>query len=282
MSEQTWRVDVDGIERNVTVDTDPESGRTVIRVDGRLAAKPLSPADREREFAVGTSRYSLQRSAQGGFSLDLVSREVAAGFVHTTHRGTTQVPEPERRWTTGRIVWAIVGIVLGLFIARVAWISAQYMRVPWKPYASSDGAFKTIFPGDPTEETEALNLAGDIWTFHMLQGTYRAHTYMLGYFDAHMVIVEQNSDALLDRFLGGVASGEKMVLSSKQKTTFRRDHALDFTADVPKTEEHGRAAARGRIVLHGRRFYMIWAIVPMGQTSAYDVEKFLKGFDLPQ
>ncbi|HYM59489.1 MAG TPA: hypothetical protein VEZ11_01210 [Thermoanaerobaculia bacterium] len=278
MTHQAWSVDVDGAERSVTADSDPETGKTVVRVDGRLVAKPLSPADREREFAVGSSRYSVRRSADGGFDLDFVSQEVAA--VHPTLQGTT--PLPERRWTTGRIVWAIVGIVVGLFIARVAWISAQYMRVPWKTYASPDGAFKAIFPGDPTEETEDLNLKGDIWSFHMLHGTYRAHTYVLGYFDAHMVVVEQNSDSLLDRFLGGVASGEKMVLSSKQKTTFRRDHALDFTADVPKTEEHGTAAARGRLVLHGRRFYMIWTIVPVGQTSAYDVEKFIKGFDLSE
>jgi hypothetical protein len=46
-----------------------------------------------------------------------------------------------------------------------------------------------------------------------------------------------------------------MALDSSQKTTYHRDHALDFTASVPRTKEHGTATARGRIILHHNRLY---------------------------
>ncbi len=170
--------------------------------------------------------------------------------------------------------------MIALVIGRDAWVSMQYMRVPCKTYTPSDSSFTAIFPGDPTEEKQDINIAGDIWSIHMLHGSYHAHAYLLGYVDAHVIVVEENSDSLLDRFLGGMTSGEKMKLLTKQKTTFRRDHALDFTAEVPKTDEHPTGTVRGRLVLHHKRFYILWAITPQGQSSAYDVEKFFKGFDV--
>jgi hypothetical protein len=250
----------------------------MIRVDGRLAAKPLGSAEQEREFPVGSTRWALRRSGDG-FTLDPVSQEAPPAAAGPGNR-TKTVPEEKKTWTTGKIIWLCVAIVVGLFMSRVAWVSAQYMRVPWQTYSPPDHSFTAIFPGDPKEETENLNLKGDIWTFHALHGTYRSHAYMLGYVDAHVVVVDANSDALIERFLGGVMSGDRMHLLSSQKTTFRRDHALDFMAEVPMTAERPSASVRGRIVLHGNRLYMIWVIVPRGQESAVDVEKFLKTFDV--
>jgi hypothetical protein len=66
-----WNVTVGGRERQVSVDHG-ESGKDVIKVDGRTVARPLTPQEQERIFAIEGVQYAVRR-AEGGFTIDLLS-----------------------------------------------------------------------------------------------------------------------------------------------------------------------------------------------------------------
>ena len=65
-----WNVDVDGREYVVSVDR-AENGKDVVRVDGRVAAKPISPEEKDRAISVGGFPYSLRRLSADKYDLDL-------------------------------------------------------------------------------------------------------------------------------------------------------------------------------------------------------------------
>ena len=63
MAEAKWTVDVGGVEHLVALQTDAQTGRTAIRVDGRIAGRPLSGTDQERVILVGYAKYFVRRAA---------------------------------------------------------------------------------------------------------------------------------------------------------------------------------------------------------------------------
>lgn len=68
----TWNVDVDGREYVVSVDR-AENGKDVVRVDGRVAAKPISSEEKDRSISVGGCPYSLRRLSADKYDLNLAS-----------------------------------------------------------------------------------------------------------------------------------------------------------------------------------------------------------------
>ena len=69
MNSQTWDVSVSGREFAVCV-LEGEGGKWFVRVDGRAAAKPLGPDEKERIVPVGGALYRLHRSQKNEFALD--------------------------------------------------------------------------------------------------------------------------------------------------------------------------------------------------------------------
>ena len=61
---KNWNVTVAGRERYISVEP-AESGREVIRVDGRTAARPLAGDDQERVFEIDGERYTIRRAPEG-------------------------------------------------------------------------------------------------------------------------------------------------------------------------------------------------------------------------
>ncbi|HEY3051824.1 MAG TPA: hypothetical protein VGK04_00360 [Thermoanaerobaculia bacterium] len=66
-----WNLSVKGKRREVVVDGSA-SGENVIRVDGRLAARPLDADETQRAFIVDGVAYSLRRSGAEDFELTAI------------------------------------------------------------------------------------------------------------------------------------------------------------------------------------------------------------------
>jgi len=65
-----WNVDVDGQDYVVTVDRG-ENGKDIVRINGRVAAKPISAEEKHRSINVGGSAYILQRLSADKYDLQL-------------------------------------------------------------------------------------------------------------------------------------------------------------------------------------------------------------------
>jgi hypothetical protein len=71
----SWEIDLDGATHTVTVERS-EAGKDVIRVDGRVAAKPLGSDEDERFISVAGYSY-LVRRVDDSFELDVADAQVA-------------------------------------------------------------------------------------------------------------------------------------------------------------------------------------------------------------
>src|SRR3954469_20935265 len=72
-----WHVEVEGQVYDVTV-WRGENGKDVVRVNGRVAAKPIAPDESERAVDVSGRMYTLRR--QGADKFDLQGGDVSANM----------------------------------------------------------------------------------------------------------------------------------------------------------------------------------------------------------
>src|SRR5687768_6793689 len=137
---KSWNVDVDGAERRVVAETDPESGRTQIRVDGRMAARPMGAHESERKFTVGLTGYVLRRDDAGELDLDLDPDAPLPAVAPPAYKQKEPIEKP-RSATKGKILGVILTL---LIIPAVRWGTdvVRYMRVPWKVYDPADHKFR--------------------------------------------------------------------------------------------------------------------------------------------
>jgi hypothetical protein len=65
----TWDIELGGATHTVTVER-TESGKDMVRVDGRVAAKPMAADEPERNLSVAGYPYVLRRTSASTFALD--------------------------------------------------------------------------------------------------------------------------------------------------------------------------------------------------------------------
>jgi translation initiation factor 2B subunit (eIF-2B alpha/beta/delta family) len=82
-----WDVTVKGRNHEIRLDR-AENGKQVIRVDGRVAAKPVGDDEFERRFAVDGFDYVLTRTA--GNTFDVTPARYVAGII--TEKGVARAP----------------------------------------------------------------------------------------------------------------------------------------------------------------------------------------------
>jgi len=273
MSTKSWTVTVDGQKQTITVDVDAQTRRAMIRVNGRVVAKPMSAGDSERQISVGSVAYVVRRDEKDNFDLD-IPPEV---FLNR------MTAEKKANAKSGSVVgWAIGAIVLVVVVAgllRFGRRGLDYMKVPWQPYASSDGSFTAKFPNAPSENVEEKNINGDIWSIKSLLSEYKGHAYAVQYIDMKTVVTDQSSDTVMDRFFQGWTSAMSGHVESKEKTSLARNHAFNFVVVVPpQADIKVSARLRGVFALRGNRLFIVWAGAAQGDPFSKDLSEFLDAF----
>jgi hypothetical protein len=119
----SWKIDVDGREHVVTIERG-QNQKDVVRVNGRVAAKPLGPEETERGISVGGAPYIINRL--GPDSYDLVqdewamapqrSREAANHVLAHTRETPLAAVKSSAASFIPIIGWAAVVAVIGLMM----------------------------------------------------------------------------------------------------------------------------------------------------------------------
>jgi hypothetical protein len=287
MNTTSWAVDVEGTRHTITVERDEQMRRSMIRVDGKMAGRPISDGEEEREIRVGGARYVVRRLEDGRFDLD-VPPEVFLNPEAKPARARTHNAKPEK---SGGRIGAIIGGVIVLAVVggllRVGREGLSYMRVPWKAYSDSEGTFKVNFPGDPKQSSETMNINGDLWNVISLESRYKNHIYAVEYVDAHMVITKKGAPDVLDRFLEGWMEAVSAKLVSKEPISLGRNPAISFIARLPKGSGEGEeklpvdARQRGIIALRDKRIIVAWTLTAEADKVSWDIDKFFQSFEIP-
>lgn len=109
MSPHQITVAIPGSGKELVLDTDPVTGRTSARVDGRAVMRPLAATEDEQEFSVGQRRYVLRRLDGGGFDVDITLPAPGAGG--SSHTRDAAVPSKDKTSRSGAGT-----IIAGLFV----------------------------------------------------------------------------------------------------------------------------------------------------------------------
>lgn len=286
MSDRSWTVEVGGVDHTVIVDCDPQTRRASIRVDGRMPARPMAADEYERELSIDGVPYVLRRKDGDEFELDIAPE----AFLNQTKsrsssRAAKSAPPPRK----SKMIW-IAYVVAGLFalgLVRYGLRSFQYTHVPWQPYSDSDGGFTAKFPGSPTEKQSTENINGDLWTVHSRFATFKDHFYAVQFLDMKIVVVEANSESIMNRFLDGWAETLGGKIETREKSSLARNPSIRFTMAIPRgagPEEHKlpvKAHLRGVAAVRGSRLYLTWTLTTEAESTFADVHQFLDAFAVP-
>jgi hypothetical protein len=270
VSTQAWTVDVGGAQHRITADTDAENGRTSIRVDGRMAARPVNAEEEEREFPVGSMTYVLRRLPDQTFDLDVAATSGAA--ISASAGVSTAVERREARDLAKRprkLAFAAGFVVLVLVGLWWAWHSTVYLRVPWKEWCSRTARVQVEFPGDPagTEEEGTFT------------ARYREHTYVLQHHDMGAPIPEREASRILTAAVNEAWKGK--AIDGLSPTRVSNRDAVQFTVQEPAGGEKPARTIRGVATVHQRYLYLAWAETPPGESQGRDVEHYLHSIRLP-
>lgn len=282
MPSQSWKVDFDGPTRHIVAETDPESGRVAIRVDGRMATRPMAAEEKERTFSVGSVTYILRRGTKE-LDLDIAppehqaspaprpaARHAAAGASHASP--PARKPVPIFRIAASVILTLAIGAAV-----RYGGDVVRYMRVPWKSYMHSDRMFRVNFAGVPERSGYSVPTLAGVLPALQLKSKYEQHFYIVE-------LVELPPDTVYDENTL-VPSVLDSIVKESNWNLRKRDweaRGLEFIAEVPQSKEWSLGTARGLVAARHGRIYIVYAFVPRGEVLSLDVGQFLRSLELSE
>lgn len=100
--------------KELLIETDSQSGRTAVRLDGRAVMRPLAPGEEEREFIVDSSKFILRRMPNGEFDVDYAPPDPSsrAQWVAPSKQAA---PRSKSKISIG----SIIGGIFALIVARL-------------------------------------------------------------------------------------------------------------------------------------------------------------------
>lgn len=127
MSKREWEIGEPGSLRRVTIER-LENGKHMIRVDGRVVAKPLDSDEVERELQIDGAIYVMRRTGDE-FALDMIAPargvEMPARAVAESLGAPGVEPRAQSiRW--GSYLWIAVAAVVALLMYRA--VGPNYAR----------------------------------------------------------------------------------------------------------------------------------------------------------
>ena len=222
MSTQAWTVQVDGTPHRITVDTDAEHGRASIRVDGRMATRPVNAEEEEREFPVGSMTYVLRRQPDQTFELDIAL--TSAGAISSAAGKPSALERKEARARAKRPRRLAIAAVMGVIVLAGlwwAWDSTAYMRVPWKEWYSQKARVRIEFPGDPVGEVTQADRDGQQLESGAFHATYREHGYVLEHHDLGAPLLERDAGRILTEAVKAVWKRDEVAELSDTRVSNR-------------------------------------------------------------
>jgi hypothetical protein len=290
MSDNTFNVDMDGERHVITVAVDPETKRVAIRVDGRIAARPMAPEELEREVPVGNLKYVVRRLDNDAFDLDLAPVAEPEQFEQFPQEGDPgmpvqpQHPPQKEKSGGGGLKWLMVIAVIaaGFFLSRTLMRRFEY-RVAWMPYSAPDGSFKANYSGLPNEDTKTGNYDGETWNVKSVSSKFKNHSYLVEYVDHDGVVTAAGAPTLIQDYFGRWAKQMNASVLSQETASVGGNPALKFVIKIPASADGagGETVAPGVVAFRSKRVFFVSAAAPEGDQSLPDLGAFVSSFELP-
>lgn len=281
LAPKRWTIDVDGIVRDLTVEESAATGRTAIRIDGKMAAKPLLPEESQRMFTMGATRITIRR-AGGSFEVETAGEAPAAApFRQEPYAGP---PPPARNLaekpsrSTGAPLRQV--LLVAAVAAIVVWAIPMVKRwsATWKPYVAPDASFRIAFPFAPATATKTESVRGRTIDIHFVGGELAGHELTVGYFDLPVDVPYSEEYRASPWF----EAGENAIIAQHGGTVMKRwESNVNGHVGEEFIVESGEKAMRGKIAIDRKRIVMALAVVPKGDATASDVGQFLRSLELP-
>ena len=169
--------------------------------------------------------------------------------------------------------FVIVGTVIGLWVSGPV---AHGQGPEFKPYASSDGRYKILFPGPvKTDEVEVKADKGPL-TLTVDSVELRGGTsFLVTFLDAPDATAKQPAAAWLDKVRDGNKGRDGKVLDEKDLTVgLEKFPARDVLIEKPTV------CLRNRIVIAGNRLYQVMVQGPKDVVTSPSADKFLASFEV--
>jgi len=288
MSTKSWTVDADGLEHLVTLDHDPATGRTSIRVDGKMAARPLAADENERSFPVGSVGYVVRRAGKDfelDFApLDLTQRPKTFSGTQPIPKSTAAAAAQANKSGVAKFIPIIIGVValigiVGLFGRGKPPAPRQDLK--WMPYAADDGSFKVNFPGEPTLEADSEFYDNIRYTSIALETLVdEQHAYRVEYVDLPIEVGDSQTTEVLLGWLHHWMEDNQGTLLSQKPDRIDGFRGVHFTARYSANREHRAGIASGDALIAFRRVYFIYADVPQGELNAPEIAQFVASLDV--
>lgn len=128
MNHEAVTVPIPGMSKELVLLTDPATGRTAVRIDGRAVMSPLAAHEDEREFTLGATKYLLRRLPDGEFDVDFAPPDLAAGGMWTAAAPAPPASEPKK---SGLAIGGVLITVLLAVTGRVCWRSIRPVVSSW-------------------------------------------------------------------------------------------------------------------------------------------------------
>jgi hypothetical protein len=176
----------------------------------------------------------------------------------------------------------ISGSQIGLVIvaAIVSVLVAHYddfLPQRWQTYTAPDGAFSIELPSKPTVELSQAPLeGGGTMTFHLVNSTSKGNrAYSCSYAELENV-GEKSPDQVLESARDGSLRNVQGTLIAQNQLMVQGFPGLQFQAHV-----RGNALMDSRLVLVGKRLYMLIAVAAAGEGSEpKTVQRMFESFKL--
>lgn len=124
MSAQTLPLVLPTGSKELLLETDPQTGRTAVRVNGRPVTRPLMATEEEREFVVDGAKLILRRMPNGQFDVDYAPPDFSKGSSEPQWVGPPPkggVPKKNAAKTTAGIgIGGVVAFILFRALASIA------------------------------------------------------------------------------------------------------------------------------------------------------------------
>jgi hypothetical protein len=122
----SWDLSIDGTLYVVTIERTP-NGKDSVRVNGRIAAKPIDQAEEEQTFSVGGQPYIVRRIGKESFEIleddwaTAPQRAKSTADAALTHASDSPLPMAKQAATTLPLIgWGAVVAMLGLVLLYAA------------------------------------------------------------------------------------------------------------------------------------------------------------------
>jgi hypothetical protein len=165
--------------------------------------------------------------------------------------------------------------VLGAVVVLVAG-AAGAQGPEFKPYASTDGRYKVLFPGPVKTDTvevkaEQGNVTVTIDTVELRAGI----SFLVSYVDAADEVAQQPAGPRFDKVRDAIKGADGKVIEDKELTLGVEKHpARDVLIEKPS------GCIRNRIVIAGNRLYQVMIQGPKEVVTSPSADRFLASFEV--